>query len=216
MRFPTFKNELKCIEDGFLVVGCDEVGRGPLAGPVVACACVLDHSSINDEEDRWHARVRDSKTISEKEREELCAKIMQNSLAWGIGEVWQEEIDEINIHNATLLAMKRAVEALLAKVDKAEKYFIFIDGRFKIPDLLHQQKTIVKGDAEVLSIAAASIIAKVHRDNIMKKFDVEFPQYGFRNHKGYGTKEHQNALKKWGPVALHRRTFLKAQKFGTI
>jgi len=212
MRFPDFTNELLYIEKSFLVAGCDEVGRGPVAGPVVACVCVLKPETIEGErtEDKWYFRVRDSKTIKEEEREELAEKIKENSRAFGIGIVEEAEIDEINIHNATLKAMRLAVEDLLNKLKPKEKVFIFIDGSFKIPGLDIEQKNIIKGDSKVLSIASASIIAKVHRDNIMKTLHEKFPEYGFLNHKGYGTRAHQEALKKLGITPAHRKSFLKS------
>jgi len=214
MDFPSFKNELQYLARNYdFVIGCDEVGRGPLAGPVVAAACLLDPARIGEgrNENDWYYRVRDSKTINEKEREVLQKKILDNSLAYGVGEVKEEEIDEINIHNATLSAMRRAIEQLLGKISTAptHKILILIDGKFKIPDILNiEQQSVIDGDAKILSIAAASIIAKVHRDNIMREMDRKFPLYGFAQHKGYGTKEHWKALKKWGPTSIHRKSFI--------
>jgi ribonuclease HII len=211
MRFPDFKNELKYLKKGFdLVAGCDEVGMGPLAGPVVAAACILDPKSIGKYRTRnkWYHRVRDSKTINEGEREVLQKEILKNCLAYGVGEVWQEEIDQLNIHHASLLAMRRAVEGLLEKI-KGEKVFLLVDGRFKIPEILVEQKAVIDGDALILSISAASIIAKVHRDKIMHLLHQKFPQYGFKNHKGYSTREHKVALKKWGISQVHRKSFVK-------
>ena len=213
MRFPTFQNEVEHLNQGYdLVAGCDEVGRGPLAGPVVAVACLLDPNSIskNKNGESWHSRVRDSKTINEREREKLVGLILEHTLAYGVGEVWQDEIDKFNIHNASLLAMRKATENMLSKVDsKNKKIILFVDGSFKIPELNIEQKSMVKGDSLVLSISAASIIAKVHRDNIMKKLGNDFPNYGFGKHKGYGTREHKDAIKKFGVTRHHRRTFLK-------
>jgi ribonuclease HII len=210
MRFPDFKKELKYIDDGYLVIGCDEVGRGPLAGPVVAAACILDHKSIDDKSlDKWYSRIRDSKTIKEEEREILNEKILHNSTVYGIGEVWQEEIDNINIHNASLLAMKRAIDDLMNKIKiRVDKIVILIDGKFTISGLNIKQESIIDGDALILSISAASIIAKVHRDRIMKENHDKFPVYGFDNHKGYATKEHKNAIKKHGICPIHRRSFV--------
>lgn len=217
MQHPHFKNELVAIEKGFLAVGCDEVGRGPLAGPVVAAACVLDPESIGKycSKNKWYARVRDSKMTSEEEREVLLEKILEHTLAHGLGIIWQDQIDKINIHNASLLAMRRAVEDLLSKLahntpSRSRRIVIFVDGRFTIPGLPNiEQKSIISGDAQVLSIAAASIIAKVHRDNIMKELHKKFPDYGFSRHKGYGTKQHKLAIKKHGITEVHRKSFMK-------
>src|SRR3989344_3906305 len=213
MQFPDFKNEIKCFAEGYtLVVGCDEAGRGPVAGPVVAAACVLDKNSIgkNRTKNKWYARVRDSKLITEAERNILEKEIKSHVLAWGVGEVSHKEVDKINIHNASLLAMRRAVENLLQKAKSVkQKAFLFVDGRFKIPELTIEQKSVIDGDAKILSISAASIIAKVYRDNIMERLDGEFPGYGFAKHKGYGTKEHQRALSKFGPTIVHRKSFLE-------
>ena len=214
MRFPTFQHELEYLEQGYnFVVGCDEVGRGPLAGPVVAAACVLDPVKIGKGRDKndWHYRVRDSKTINEKEREVLEKKILENSLAYGVGVVSQEEIDALNIHHATLLAMRLAIENLLEKISTqvSKKILILVDGKFKIPDIAFEQQSIVSGDAQILSISAASILAKVHRDNIMRDMDAKFPDYGFARHKGYGTKEHLGAIGKLGITPIHRKSFCK-------
>jgi len=213
MKFPDYRCERKCLERGYtFVIGCDEAGRGPLAGPVVAAACVLDPKTIGKRrsKNKWYARVRDSKTIPELEREILCAKILENTLAHGIGVVSEREIDKLNIHNASLLAMQRAVTELVKRLNlKSKKLFLFLDGRFEIPEVKLEQRAIIGGDAKVLSISAASILAKVHRDNMMRELDGRFPGYGFARHKGYGTREHQNALKKLGISLVHRRSFVK-------
>jgi ribonuclease HII len=212
MKFPDYKNELAYLSKGYIfAAGCDEVGVAPLAGPVVAAACILDPTSIGKyrSKNKWYARVRDSKTTNEEERKELLQEILKHVKAFGVGEVTHTEIDEINIHHASRLAMRRAVEELSKKISSEEKIIIFIDGRFKIPDITWEQKTIVKGDTSVLSISAASIIAKVHRDNIMHELHDKFPEYGFARHKGYGTREHQQALKKFGASSVHRKTFIK-------
>ena len=214
MQFPDFKSELECFEKGYsLVLGCDEAGRGPVAGPGVAAACVLNQETIGKyrSKNKWYYRVRDSKTTTPEERKILVKEIFEHTLAYGVGEVWHEEIDKINIHQASLLAMRRAVEDLLQKAKSVkQKAFLFVDGRFKIPELSIEQKSVIDGDAKILSISAASIIAKVHRDNIMKRLDGKFPEYGFINHKGYSTKEHKLALKKFGLSAVHRRSFVKS------
>lgn len=213
MRFPTFKNELECLQSGYTyVAGCDEVGVAPLAGPVVAAACILDHNSIGRyrSKNKWYHRVRDSKTTNEEEREVLLKEILEHTVAYGIGEVWQEEIDVLNIHHASRKAMRLATENLLSKVSTPDaKVILFIDGRFKIPEIEVEQKVVVKGDSVILSISAASIIAKVHRDNIMKKLHQEFPQYGFLANKGYPTLAHRKALKEYGITRVHRKSFVK-------
>jgi ribonuclease HII len=216
MKFPDFKKESENIAKGYIVAGCDEVGVGPLAGPVVAAACILKPESVGKyrSKNKWYHRVRDSKTTKEEEREILLNKILENCLAYGVGEVWQEDIDAINIHHASLKAMRLAVEDMHAKINaNGSKIFILIDGRFKIPDVGHlevEQESVIDGDAMHLSIAAASIIAKVHRDKIMAELHLKFPEYGFINHKGYNTKEHQKAIKKWGISSVHRKSFIKS------
>ncbi len=213
MRFPDYKNEFACIKNGYdMVAGCDEVGVGPLAGPVVACACILKPESLGKyrSKNKWYSRVRDSKTTTKEEREILLPKILANCRAYGIGVVSEGEIDEINIHNASLKAMRLAVEDLVKKIDgEFQKLFIFVDGRFKIPEVAFDQLSVVGGDGSHLSISAASIIAKVHRDGIMCELDKKFPEYGFLRHKGYNTKEHQTAIKKFGVCPMHRKSFVK-------
>src|SRR3989344_2249061 len=222
MQFPDFKSELKCFEEGYdFVIGCDEAGRGPVAGPVVAAACVLDRNSIGKKrsKNKWYYRVRDSKTTDEEERKILEKEIKSHALAWGIGKVSHKEVDRINIHKASLIAMRRAVEKLGSKLNigqtlRSRKVSVLVDGRFIIPDLEVEgwkldQKAIIDGDSKILAISTASIIAKVHRDTIMGRLDGEFPGYGFARHKGYNTKEHQRAIAKFGPSSVHRRSFLK-------
>jgi ribonuclease HII len=213
MKFPDYKREIESIAQGYsFAAGCDEVGVAPLAGPVVAAACILRADSIGKyrSKNKWYSRVRDSKTTSGKERETLLEEILKNIIAYGVGEVWQDEIDSLNIHHASLKAMRLAVEDMMSKLPNAgEKIFLFIDGRFKIPDIKVDQKNIIDGDALVLSISAASIIAKVHRDKIMKDLHEKFPVYGFDRHKGYATSAHRAAIKKYGPIAAHRKSFLK-------
>ena len=218
MLFPHFKNELKCLKEGFaLVAGCDEAGRGPMAGPVVAAVCILDPKNIGKRsKNKWYARVRDSKTIPEEEREILSSKILQNVLAYGVGIVSEKEIDVLNIHNASLKAMKLAVENMVRKIKKDKnlsKIGLLVDGRFVIPNLSIRgveitQTSIIAGDTHSLSISAASIIAKVERDAIMRKLDVRFPEYGWKRNKGYNTREHQRALKKFGQSVVHRKSFV--------
>lgn len=217
MIFPKYKKEREFLSKGSCyVIGCDEVGVGPLAGPVVAAACILNPENIGEKrsKNKWHYRVRDSKTVNEKERESLVALIKENCLAYGIGSVEPKEIDEINIHNASLLAMKKAVQNLFLNFARegSKKYYLLLDGRFKIPNfsienLEIEQEAIIDGDCNVLSISAASIIAKVHRDNIMKEIHDILPYYGFDHHKGYNTKAHQKAIAMNGISQYHRKSF---------
>lgn len=189
--------EKRAGEQGFSAVcGIDEAGRGPLAGPVCAAAVILppdcDIPGLND-----------SKKLSEKKREALFPVIQAKALAFGIGWATAEEIDRVNILQATFLAMARAVEALPAPADYA-----LVDGN-RMPPLPIPGETIVKGDATSASIAAASILAKVSRDRLLRRLDEEHPEYGFAKHKGYGTKAHYEAIRKYGLLPEHRRSFLK-------
>ena len=179
-----------------LICGVDEAGRGPFAGPVVAGAVILDPN----EEILY---LNDSKKLSETRREELFEEIKYKSIAWGVGIVDNETIDEINILQATYKAMQQAIAALDPAPD-----FILADA-VTIPGIIIPQEGIVKGDAKSVSIAAGSIIAKVTRDRMMVEFDEQYPEYGFAKHKGYGTADHIRALKKYGPTPIHRRTFIK-------
>lgn len=211
MQTPTADFELRAVTDGFdYVIGCDEVGRGAIAGPVVACACVLKKEFFSQDYP-WKKYVRDSKTLSEKKREEIAPLIIQQALGYGIGSVEPEVIDERNIHQATLVAMRLAVESLLKKLQGIDplKIVILVDGRFPIGGLAHEQQAIIDGDAKVLSIAAASIIAKVHRDGVMRQLDVALPEYAFSQHKGYGTKSHFVAIIKHGLSSYHRKSFVE-------
>jgi ribonuclease HII len=179
-----------------LIAGLDEAGRGPLAGPVVAAAVILPKGEMI-------VGVNDSKKISEKKREQLFIKIQEKALAIGVGIVDNETIDKINIFNATKLAMKQAINSLKVKPD-----FLLIDA-LEIADIHIKQKSIIKGDSKSISIAAASIIAKVTRDSLVKDYEKEYPGYNFSKHKGYGTKEHYEAIEKYGITPLHRKSFLK-------
>lgn len=195
------KEEKRLFANGYkLIGGIDEVGRGPLAGPVVA-ACVVMPSGFAIK-DKKLLGVKDSKKLSEKKREELFDIIMEAFPAIGIGLCDHNTIDRINILEATFLAMKKSLGDLKEKPD-----CILVDGKFKIPNLSLAQKTIIKGDSLVFLIAAASIIAKVTRDRMMKEADEKYPQYGFAQHKGYGTKFHMEALKVYGACAIHRKSF---------
>lgn len=189
--------EIDLFKKGYsLIAGLDEVGRGPLAGPVCAAAVILDPKSS-------YLGVKDSKKLSEKQREELSVKIKETALAYCIAYASPNEIDEINILNATKLAMKRAIEGLNIKPD-----YLLLDAiniNVNIP-----QKSIIKGDDNSISIGAASIIAKVERDNYMKEISKKYPFYDFENNKGYGTDSHIKGLKEHGPCEIHRKSFIKS------
>ncbi len=178
------------------ICGVDEAGRGPLAGPVCAAAVILPKDCIID-------GVNDSKKLTEKKRESLFDIIKNTAVSYSIAFSSVEEIEELNILNATMLAMKRAVEGLDVPADYA-----MIDGN-KIPSLDIPAKYIIKGDANSMSIAAASILAKVSRDRLCAEYDKDYPQYGFAKHKGYGTKLHREMILKYGPCKIHRMSFLK-------
>lgn len=178
------------------ICGIDEVGRGPLAGPVVTCAVILP-------KDCDILYLNDSKKVSEKKRELLYDEIMEKAVAVSIGEASWERIDEINILQATYEAMRTAVNNLSVKPD------ILLNDAVTIPLVDIKQVPIIKGDAKSASIAAASIVAKVTRDRMMVKFDDKYPGYGFAKHKGYGTAQHIQALKELGPCEIHRRSFIK-------
>ena len=178
------------------VCGVDEAGRGPLAGPICAAAVILPEGVIID-------GVNDSKKLSEKKRESLFDVIREQALSYSIAYATVDEIEEINILNATMLAMRRAIDGLDIKADYA-----MIDGN-KIPPIDIDAECIVKGDAKSMSIACASILAKVSRDRLLYKYAEEYPMYGFDKHKGYGTKVHREAILKYGPCPYHRKSFLK-------
>ena len=192
-------NELKLAGEGFsFVAGVDEVGRGPLAGPVVAAAVVItDLEKV--------PQVFDSKGLSEKKREELDAALRANpAIKFAISEVSPEVIDEINILQATHLAMRQAVKTLEQELGKID--FVLIDGR-PVKSMPYNNLAIVKGDRKSASIAAASIIAKVYRDKLMCDYDKIYPGYGFAEHKGYGTKQHLIAINELGACPIHRKSF---------
>lgn len=194
---PSFEFEEKLYTQGYTAVcGCDEAGRGPLCGPVVAAAVILPRGLIIE-------GLNDSKKLTEKKREALFEVIKEKAVAYAIAEASPEEIDEINILNASMLAMRRAVEALNVPAD-----FALIDGNcsrgFKIPT-----ETVVKGDSKSYSIAAASILAKVTRDRQCIELDKLYSQYGIAKHKGYPTKEHMDAVRQYGPAPIYRKSFLK-------
>lgn len=177
-----------------LLAGVDEVGRGPLVGAVVTAAVILDPS-------RPIAGLADSKKLSEAQRERLADQIRERALAWALGRAEPDEIDRLNVLQATMLAMQRAVLALPITPER-----VFIDGN-RCPALPMPAQAIVKGDALVPAISAASILAKVVRDAEMRDLDARYPQYGFARHKGYPTAEHLAALTTWGPLPEHRRSF---------
>ena len=179
------------------ICGIDEAGRGPLAGPVVVAAVIMPEDSMIE-------GVNDSKKVSEKKREALYDQILNEAIAYGIGIIDQKEIDEINILNATKKGLTLAVKSLKVRPDR-----IIVDALDKIDTDGIPYTPIIKGDAKCYSIAAASIIAKVTRDRIMREWDEVYPQYGFEKHKGYGTKAHIDAIKEYGPTPLHRKSFIK-------
>lgn len=191
------QTEIECRQKGFRrIAGADEAGRGPLAGPVVA-ACVIMP------ENEFVMGVNDSKKLSEAKREELFEKIIKTAVAYRTGIVEQEVIDELNILAATRLAFKRAIESMDIMPD-----YLYTDMIDKL-DISLPWTPVVKGDAQIYSVAAASIVAKVTRDRIMREYDKQYPEYGFAQHKGYGTAEHMEAIRKYGPTPLHRRSFIK-------
>ena len=197
----TYENEKYAL--GYTAVcGCDEAGRGPLCGPVVAAAVIMPRDVIIE-------GLNDSKKLTEKKREKLFDIICQNAIAYGIAEGTVEEINTLNILEADLLAMRRAIATLHTPDGQPYKAdFALIDGNidrdFQIP-----AKAVVKGDALSMSVAAASILAKVTRDRMCEEMDKAYPQYGIAKHKGYGTKEHMNALREFGPTPIHRKKFIR-------
>ena len=205
--------ELKKIEDELYIqginsiAGIDEAGRGPLAGPVVvACAIMPKDSMIEG--------VNDSKKVSEKKREILYEEIIKEAVAYGVGIVSQEEIDKINILNATKEGLRMAIDEMEKCLKERRTNFekpeiILVDALTKIDTDHIPYRSIIKGDSKSYSIAAASIIAKVTRDRIMRQWDEVYPMYGFEKHKGYGTAAHVNAIKQYGLCPLHRRSFVK-------
>lgn len=186
-----------------IVAGVDEVGRGPLAGPVVACAVVFTIPI-------FLPGLNDSKKMSEPLRNAIKNAVCK-SITYAVGIATPDEIDKLNILQASLLSMKRAVEGL-----SVAPGFLLVDGNQRIPGLRIPQKTVIKGDSRVYSIAAASVVAKVLRDEMMERLDGKYPVYGFARHKGYGTKDHLEALNRLGPCPVHRRSFapVRAAEWG--
>jgi len=199
-KAPGLEEEHRLIKNGFKnIAGLDEAGRGALSGPIVAAACILNHNK------RLY-KIRDSKLLGPNKRETLAKKIKQEAKAHSFGIVENSEIEKFGLHKAGLLALKRAVEKLKIKPD-----FILVD-YYKVPDIPISQKSIIKGDSVCASIAAASILAKVFRDNLMSRLAKRYPGYFFEENKGYGTKKHLEALKKLGPCKIHRRNFGPVRK----
>ena len=204
-RFSDYENEKMRMNEMFhferlysekkYIAGIDEVGRGPLAGPVVACALILPKNC-----DILY--INDSKQLSAKKRDELYDELRNKAVSYGIGIVGHEKIDEVNILQATYIAMRDAISKLSVKPDQ-----LLVDA-VKIPEVDTDQRGIIKGDARSASIAAASIVAKVYRDRLMEEYDKKYPGYGFAENKGYGTKVHTDALKTVGPCEIHRRSFI--------
>jgi ribonuclease HII len=195
-RLETMKEYEYTYEACAAICGIDEAGRGPLSGPVVAGAVILP-------KDCQILYLNDSKKLSEKRREELFLEIQEKAVAWNVGIVGPEVIDEINILQATYQAMRKAIAGLCVQPD------LLLNDAVTIPGVDIMQIPIVKGDAKSVSIAAASVMAKVTRDHMMYEYDKLYPEYGFAKHKGYGTAAHIAALKEYGPCPIHRRTFIK-------
>ncbi|WP_271629817.1 ribonuclease HII [Caldicellulosiruptor sp. DIB 104C] len=192
-----FELEESLLKEGYrFICGVDEAGRGPLAGPVFAAAVIMDRKRIIE-------GVRDSKKLSPQKREKLFEEILKESITYSVAMVDNKTIDEININNATFLAMKNAIEALDLVPD-----VVLVDG-YEIPDLNLPQKALIKGDRKSYSIACASILAKVSRDRFITQISSLYPVYKFEKHKGYGTKEHIRLILEYGPCEIHRKSFLK-------
>lgn len=196
---PSLKLERRLSKKGFrFIVGLDEAGRGALAGPLVSAAVIFDPR----ERKKTLKGVRDSKLLTEKKREKLFTLIVKNCLYWKTARVSEKIIDKIGISKANRLIFKKVIKNLVKKPD-----FILVDGRINLNSLKIPYQSIVKADKKIFSCAAASILAKVFRDRLMKKLDKKYPVYGFRKNKGYGTKEHYQKLRKYGPSSCHRKSF---------
>jgi len=197
MKLPTYELEDMLMSKGYKhICGVDEVGRGALMGPVVAAAVIIPTNVMP----LLIGQVNDSKKLNPKKRAEL-AGLIKETCDYGIGEISNKYIDETNILKSTLLAMNLAI-AKLKKID-----YVLVDGNQELHNCPIEQQTVIKGDSKSISIAAASIIAKEYRDDLMRSVDKDYPNYGFAKHKGYGTKRHMKAIKKYGPCDLHRLTF---------
>jgi ribonuclease HII len=224
MEKPTFNLEKGLAEKGFdFVIGVDEAGRGPLCGPVVACAVALRDTRYDIQDTKAWDLVRDSKKLSEKQREKAFDFIQENFYV-GTGLCNHETIDRINILEASFLAMKKAVQELQRKIKNESptsykleaKSCVLVDGNKVIPNFSMEQKAVIGGDKIVKSISAASIVAKVTRDRMMMEMHAKYPQYGFDKHKGYGTKLHMDALAKYGPCEIHRQSFAPVTRLLSI
>lgn len=195
---PDYEFEKAAVNSGFsCICGVDEAGRGPLAGPVCAAAVILPEGAVI-------AGLDDSKKLTEKKREKLYNIIKETAVAYSVAYGTLEEIETVNILEATYLAMNRAIEGLSVKPD-----FALIDGNRVPRGIKIPCETIVKGDSKSMSVAAASVLAKVTRDRLMLEYDKKYPEYNFKKHKGYGTKEHTELIKQYGPCEIHRFSFLK-------
>jgi len=207
MRHPNFNEEKKLWRKGYkIVVGLDEAGRGPLAGPVVAAAVTVRKFSITNSQ---YPKVNDSKKLTPKKREKLY-KLLKNCpfIEWGIGRVSERVIDRINIKNAAELAMEKALKNLEKKLGKRADFLIIDGNQLKNYKLKTKNyKLIIKADEKIFSVAAASILAKVTRDRIMARYHRKYPRYGFAQHKGYPTKMHRQKIKKYGFCKIHRKSF---------
>jgi len=207
---PTTKFEQERLENGaIIIVGCDEVGRGCLAGPVVAGAVIFDWSkSAEIEELGRRVRIADSKMMTDLQKVESNLAIREVAIGVGIGVVRVDVVDEINILQASLLAMRKAVaQALKGQTDDAIRPHVFVDGNQRIPYARFDQETVIGGDSKVFSIAAASIIAKVYRDDLMTRLHKRFPMYGWDENAGYGTPKHKAAIREHGLTPFHRKSF---------
>jgi ribonuclease HII len=200
MNTPNLKEERALFKKGCrYIAGIDEAGRGPLAGPVVSATVVFERKNI----DKWlRFNIKDSKKLSEKQRKRLFKIIKEEAVEIKSSRVSEKVIDKINIRQATLLAMRRAFLRLKTPID-----FVLIDGKDTLKKLPVNQKAIVSGDGKSVIIAAASVIAKETRDDIMRRYAKKYPEYGFERHKGYGTKLHRKMIKKYGPCKIHRKSF---------
>jgi ribonuclease HII len=196
LRLEAMKEYENAYEDHVLVCGIDEAGRGPLAGPVVAGAVILPRNC-------QILYLNDSKKLTEKRREALFEEVQEKAVACAVGVIGADRVDEINILQATYEAMRQAISKLGSVPD------VLLNDAVTIPEVTISQMSIIKGDAKSVSIAAASIMAKVTRDHMMQEYDVLFPEYGFAKHKGYGTKAHIEVIKEIGPCPIHRRSFIK-------
>lgn len=214
MQTATFEREQELSSDSqdYCVIGVDEAGRGPLAGPVVAAAVWYKDPSftIPEERQKEFALIRDSKKLSAKQRDAAFA-LVHEFFEVGIGVVNPETIDRVNILQATFLAMRAAVTDVTRRLPRGAKLHLLIDGNQLLPSYTGEQEALVSGDSLSKSIAAASIIAKVTRDRLFETYEAEYPGYGFGKHKGYGTKEHMDALRHLGPTPIHRKSFKPVQ-----